>query len=257
MNKQDEYRIIHAYIRYGTIRSAVVETGLSKWAVTSFLKNKTPYLKTLKELMAEEGFKTCSTCKKAKYPEDFQKNKNRCKKCRSEIEVPRHREYIKKWASENKALKSRLDKEYRENNADKIKLYRKSERYKEIKAKFGKKYSNKIKNIPILKLMTTIKCSVSSSLRHNREAPYFRILGYSLKELRDRLESTFQPGMSWDNYGRGGWCIDHIRPIASFVLKNEDDIRMAWSLDNLQALWFNKNASKGSTYNGKIHRYLT
>lgn len=73
------------------------------------------------------------------------------------------------------------------------------------------------------------------------------ILGYSLKELMDHLESKFIDGMSWDNYGRFGWHIDHIKPSSLFKYESidDDEFKKCWSLNNLQPLWWRDNISKG------------
>lgn len=39
-------------------------------------------------------------------------------------------------------------------------------------------------------------------------------LGCSLDELKRHLESQFERGMSWSNYGTHGWQIDHVVPLA-------------------------------------------
>jgi hypothetical protein len=55
----------------------------------------------------------------------------------------------------------------------------------------------------------------------------------------------FKPGMTWQNYGSRGWHIDHILPIASFDLLNEDELFKAFNFRNLQPLWWFENLSKG------------
>ena len=76
------------------------------------------------------------------------------------------------------------------------------------------------------------------------------MLGYNTIDLVNHLENKFVNNMSWCNYGRGGWHIDHIRPIASFDVSDPDWLKNAFSLDNLQPLYESDNCSKGSLYNG-------
>jgi hypothetical protein len=73
-------------------------------------------------------------------------------------------------------------------------------------------------------------------------------MGCTLSELRTYLESLFKPGMSWENYGRDGWHIDHIRPLASFDLEDPEQFRQACHYTNLQPLWAEENFSKGCRY---------
>lgn len=74
----------------------------------------------------------------------------------------------------------------------------------------------------------------------------FELLGYTVGELRDHLEKQFIDGMSWENYGRGGWHIDHRLPLAMFDCATPDspDFKIAWALTNLQPLWEGQNFSK-------------
>ena len=62
------------------------------------------------------------------------------------------------------------------------------------------------------------------------------------------LESKFKEGMSWDNYGKGGWEIDHIYPLSRFDIKSKEDpnFKKAWALSNLQPLWKQENIRKGN-----------
>lgn len=73
------------------------------------------------------------------------------------------------------------------------------------------------------------------------------ILGYTLDDLMKHLERRFKPGMTWDNYGRFGWHIDHKKPVSSFNFTSENDTQFkeCWSLNNLQPLWWKENISKG------------
>ena len=71
------------------------------------------------------------------------------------------------------------------------------------------------------------------------------LLGCTISELLKYLESKFLPGMSRENYGRDGWHIDHIRPLASFDLTDPEQRRIAFHYANLQPLWAGDNFRKG------------
>lgn len=75
-----------------------------------------------------------------------------------------------------------------------------------------------------------------------------RLLGYTKEDLISHLESMFEDGMSWDNYGYGNgkWNIDHIVPI-SYFLKNDitDDPGIINALSNLRPMWHEENLRKG------------
>lgn len=77
----------------------------------------------------------------------------------------------------------------------------------------------------------------------------FEILGYTVSNLLEHLESLFQPGMSWENYGRGHgkWNIDHKVPLSahSYTKVSDPDFIEAWKLSNLQPMWSVENSAKG------------
>lgn len=76
------------------------------------------------------------------------------------------------------------------------------------------------------------------------------LVGYSLKELREHLESQFDENMTWDNIGNY-WEIDHIIPKSQFQYKTEQDIefKICWSLLNLRPL--EKIANKSRPKDGR------
>ena len=68
-----------------------------------------------------------------------------------------------------------------------------------------------------------------------------KILGYSLDEFKQHIESQFEPWMNWDNYGckvplgpNMTWDLDHIIPVSSAV--NEEDIIRLNHYTNLRPL---------------------
>jgi hypothetical protein len=74
------------------------------------------------------------------------------------------------------------------------------------------------------------------------------LVGCSLEEMVQHLEAQFTDGMSWDNYGRNGWHIDHIRPCASFDLTDPEQQRQCFRYTNLQPLWAADNMRKGANW---------
>jgi hypothetical protein len=74
-----------------------------------------------------------------------------------------------------------------------------------------------------------------------------RDLGCSVEELKTHLESKFQTGMTWENWGRGfgKWNIDHVMPLSAFDLTERAQFLIACNYTNLQPLWYEENQSKG------------
>lgn len=77
------------------------------------------------------------------------------------------------------------------------------------------------------------------------------LLGASIPDIRAHLEAQFKPGMSWDNYGKGGWHVDHIRPCASFDLTKPEEQRACFHYSNLQPLWWHENLRKSANWHGR------
>jgi len=80
----------------------------------------------------------------------------------------------------------------------------------------------------------------------NKSASTHELLGCSVDEFVSYLESKFTDGMTWENRGRSGWHIDHIRPCATFDLTDPEQQRQCFHYTNLQPLWAKHNLSKGS-----------
>ena len=73
-----------------------------------------------------------------------------------------------------------------------------------------------------------------------------RDLGCSIEDLKRYLESKFEIGMSWKNYGE--WHIDHVVPLSWFNLENREQLIYACRFDNLQPLWAEDNIRKSDKY---------
>ena len=102
---------------------------------------------------------------------------------------------------------------------------------------------------PALRISEAISRGIRNTL-HNSKAgrPWESLIGYTLDDLRQHLQARFQIGMSWENYGLGGWVIDHVRPIASFHFGTADDpeFKECWALENLQPMWWSDNQRKSA-----------
>lgn len=86
---------------------------------------------------------------------------------------------------------------------------------------------------------------LSSLVRKAKSSYLEEYLGCSVVEFRAHLESKFKPGMTWENYGRTGWHIDHIVSLSGFDLTKEANVKIALHFTNTQPLWGTENRSKG------------
>lgn len=73
-----------------------------------------------------------------------------------------------------------------------------------------------------------------------------RILGCTWADFLQHIERQFKPGMTWQKRGQRGWQFDHIKPLSSFDLTDESQLREACHFTNVQPLWAAENARKGA-----------
>ena len=71
-------------------------------------------------------------------------------------------------------------------------------------------------------------------------------LGCTLNEFIIHIEEQFEKEMNWNNWGNGGWHLDHIAPLASFDLTERTQFLVAAHYTNYQPLWAADNIRKGS-----------
>lgn len=104
---------------------------------------------------------------------------------------------------------------------------------------------------PAFKLRSKLASLINTSIRKQfgaKACKTTRLIGCTVEELRHHLEAQFADGMSWDNYGRNGWHVDHIRPCASFDLTDPEQQRQCFHYTNLQPLWAADNIRKGDKW---------
>lgn len=206
--------------------------------------------------------KSCSKCKLDKELTLFYKcsrNKSgyrsQCISCENEYKEAnkdKQREY-----SKNRIYNPISKRNYYLENKESILLQRKStyENNKESKLEYQKEYQRKNKekrntylserrqNDPLFRLITNVRNLIYNSFYYNgysKNSKTEELLGCSFEELKDYLESKFEPWMSWDNRGlysgefNYGWDIDHVIPLSS--VNKEDEIIKLNHYTNLQPL---------------------
>jgi hypothetical protein len=137
---------------------------------------------------------------------------------------------------------ARQQPEYRAMQNAWLKANRHKQSYKDMKNSYNKK---RTQCDPTYKLSRNLRTRLNSAIRkHLKTGSAVKDLGCTIEFLKSYLESLWQPGMSWDNYGKYGWHIDHIKPLASFDLTDREELLKACHYTNLQPLWAVDNLKK-------------
>ncbi len=95
------------------------------------------------------------------------------------------------------------------------------------------------------RLAMVVRARLTGAIKNGQRAgSAVRDLGCSIDELKKYLEVRFKPGMTWENWSRTGWHIDHIKPLASFDLTDHTQFLQVCHYMNLQPLWAEENFAK-------------
>lgn len=201
--------------------------------------------------------KICSKCKEEKPSSSFNRRKTRKSGVVSEC---------KECCSQRRKNLCKNDKKYRKKNSERSKIYSATHK-KEIsiynaaygkrnKSKRAKRVANRLKHDMNFRLRSTLSGRVYSALRQqgtNKSLKTMELLSCSMDFFRQHIESQFTKGMTWDNYKRGGWSLDHIKPCASFDLTKIKEQQKCFHYSNYQPLWEFDNVHKSSFYKGKLY----
>lgn len=207
----------------------------------------------------------CTKCGEWKSLDDYYVRKDRgterrhreCKKCiglRAKVYYSENKESADErnrlWRAENSERINLAGKEWRRKNPDKARQYQYNwnEKNPEKVKAIEKRRREKDSKNPKAKIRSSVSRSIRKSIRTGSKLGRKSedILGYTIKELMTHIEKLFKPGMTWENYGIGGWEIDHIIPISVHNYETTDDIdfKKCWAISNLQPLWMTENRSK-------------
>lgn len=203
--------------------------------------------------------KTCKICKLDKSLKLFSdspkgrlgkaSNCIECEKTRKQASHLKHfeanREKRKLYRDENKAtIRAWRRKHYQENRE---RLIQETLDYWKTPQGAAKRKASYTKwaAIPHNKIAIHLRSRLTALTRgFNKSAHTTQLLGMDFKTFRSYLESHFLPGMSWDNYGKHGWHIDHVLPCSYFDLSIPENQVLCCNYRNLRPLWAKENLSK-------------
>jgi hypothetical protein len=198
------------------------------------VKQKNAFFKEYYESIIKIDTIVCAHCKAVKVRQDFPKYNPNCRECmRTDLNAS-----VYSITDDEKNLRNRFKKDYMQYVKDKkqeaLKLFNQNKPIKDCHKTDQWKLANRIR----FNLRMILKGVVEPNKVINH-------IGCSYEELKMHLEQQWKEGMTWENYGKHGWHIDHKRPCASFELSDEKQLAICSHYSNLQPLWAHENWSKG------------
>ena len=176
-------------------------------------------------------------CAKCKTEERYTKSHSYCRECKNKVD---NKSYHK-----NKVKRKAYSDKYKLDNPDFVK------RQRETTKKWLKDNPNYQKEWTVNKYATDVKFQLKMIIyaqmhqalksKNNTTLSY---LGCDLDTFKKHLESQFDSKMTWENRGQYGWHIDHIKPVNTFDLTEEDRILECWHYTNLRPLWWKDNLTR-------------
>jgi hypothetical protein len=95
------------------------------------------------------------------------------------------------------------------------------------------------------RIKNTLRARLNCAIRNSQKSgSAVSDLGCSIEDFKKYFDGLFQDGMSWDNWGKKTWHIDHILPLDSFDLSDREQLLKACHYTNLRPIWAHENSEK-------------
>lgn len=234
-----------------TVRSVGIECGVSD-GVTCYWMRKAGIQGRKPKSRIINGRKTCADCKRDLLLSAYTKKKNSIDgywhQCRECCKV--------RWGDQQKRYRSQPCVKEQLAQTTKRWAVDNPERRREISLIAGRKRRRTVAG----RIENNMRVGIYNSLKRNsvsKNRVHWEILvGYTVEQLRQHIESQFESWMTWGNWGmsshrRGAWNIDHKVPITAFNITSYDceDFRKCWALENLRPLCAVENREKSGVVN--------
>lgn len=165
---------------------------------------------------------------------------NYCETCKKVFEVKSRLLYKQKHCSSKCAGQKLIGRppanKIWEDKSERTKFYYRRN-YADLEFKLGILVRNRLKTV--LKTQLKRKKTKYKAVEKTED-----LLGCSIEFFQKHIESQFEAWMTWDNYGKHTWHIDHIIPLAAFDLTNDEELRKACHYTNLRPLSAKENWKK-------------
>jgi hypothetical protein len=194
--------------------------------------------------------RTCTRCSK---PVEAGRRSHRCVACAKEVALEKKRARGRSessraakraWAAAHRSVIETNRSRWRAAHREQARAYK---RHYERRARSEYRYN----------LLSTMRSRVAAALKASRrrgkavtDRGAMRLVGCSIDALMRHLESLFEDGMTWGNFGRGGWHIDHVYPVGRADMSDAAQVRAAFNWQNCRPLWARENLRK----NAKVTR---
>jgi hypothetical protein len=215
-----------------------------KWAY----ENKN-YIKIMGDKRYNENKKKfLLEAKEKRNEERKQKPKKFCKNCNIE--------YINRHKFDYCSKNCRLENYKKEQSKNVEQIFLKRQKYYQ-NHKSEVNYNNYLRKLRMNKndlnwiLASRIRgrlrhCLIIKNITTSKQRHTLQYIGCDINTLRSYLEKQFKEGMTWNNYGKKGWEIDHIIPCSYFDFSKEKNIYICFNYKNLQPLWRKENLQKSN-----------
>jgi len=166
----------------------------------------------------------------------------------------KQKEYTKNWKKDHPDY----FKQWYLSHIDKQKLYGQQwirNNIEKARAKWNRR--NKVRSSTpkgiLNRNMGSTLCKVLAGTKTGRR--WETLVGYTIEDLMQHIESLFDKNMNWDNYGKYEegkykWNLDHIKPQSLFKYETAEDpeFKQCWELENLQPLEAKANLQKSNHF---------
>lgn len=149
-----------------------------------------------------------------------------------EANPEKYRTRTKTWRQKNLALDGERQKVYRRKRRHLMRAY----------------YQNRLDTDVNFRIAHRLRSQLRKALKRNQKSgSAIELLGCSIPEFRIYLESLWEEGMVWSNYGnkKDQWNTDHLMPCALFDLTKPEHQKRCFHFSNLRPMWAIPNMSKG------------
>ena len=198
-----------------------------------------------------------------KYTKEYRrKNKEKEKKRHEEWKINRREVYLAGLEKQRQIRDSMTEEEKEEKKVQQQDWYysrggkeKCQEHSKKNRKRITQRTLEKRRSCPQLKIKERMGNRIRTTLKRKnlkKQSRTSEIIGGAENFIK-HIETLWLPGMSWENHahwdGKDGtsvWHIDHIKPISSFDLTDEKQLKECFHYSNCQPLWAVDNLRKSA-----------